>query len=141
VTVAGVLVEAEIGHQDDVVTELVAQVAQCDLGDAVGVPGATADLVLGRRDAKEQTPRTPTRTSADLVTSEATVCWKWPGNERNRARLEDALGDEERRHEVVGGEGGFGDQSAAAPACDEVVGVVRWETRPQPIGPTSKGRQ
>ena len=46
VAVVGVLVEAEVGHQHDVVADLVAQVAQGDLHDALGVPGARAPGVL-----------------------------------------------------------------------------------------------
>ena len=49
VAVVGVLVEAEVGDEHDRVAELVAQVAQGHLHDAVGVPGPRPVGVLCRR--------------------------------------------------------------------------------------------
>ena len=49
----GVLVDAEIGHQHDLVADLAAQLAQRDLDDAVGVERRRADLVLDGRHAEQ----------------------------------------------------------------------------------------
>ncbi len=53
VTVAGVLIETEVGHEDELVAELVAQRAKRDLRDALGIPGATPEFVLRRRHPEE----------------------------------------------------------------------------------------
>ena len=53
VAVVGVLVEAEVGHEHEVVADLVAEVAQRDLDDAVGVPRLRALGVLVLGDAEE----------------------------------------------------------------------------------------
>ncbi len=57
VTVVGVLVEAVVGHQDERVAHLVAQVAQRDLHHAVGGVGARAAGVLGGRARRRGSPR------------------------------------------------------------------------------------
>ena len=49
VAVVGVLVEAQVGDEHDVVAHLVAQVAERELHDAVGVPRLAAGRVLVRR--------------------------------------------------------------------------------------------
>ena len=46
VPVVGVLVEAEIGYEDHLVTEVVAQLSERDLDDAVTVRCARSDRVL-----------------------------------------------------------------------------------------------
>ena len=53
VAVVGVLVDAQVGDQHDVVAEVAAQVGQRELHDAVGVEGAAADGVLARRHAEQ----------------------------------------------------------------------------------------
>ena len=53
VTVVGVLVDAQIGHQHDVVADVVAQVGEGELDDAVGIERPRADGVLGRRDTEQ----------------------------------------------------------------------------------------
>ena len=52
VPVAGVLIEAEVGHQHDLVAELVAQRAKRHLGDALVVPRATPEFVLRRPERR-----------------------------------------------------------------------------------------
>ena len=82
VPVAGVLIETEVGHQDELVTELVAQRAKRDLRDALGsqAPLPSSSFVDGT--PKRMTPPTPTRTnSSTSLRSESTVCWNWPGSD------------------------------------------------------------
>jgi hypothetical protein len=57
VAVVGVLVEAEVGHDHQVVAHLVADVGQPHLGDPGRVPGRRTDRVLGRGDAEEDDAR------------------------------------------------------------------------------------
>ena len=57
VPVVGVLVEAEVGHEDELVAHRVAHGAQRDLHDAVGVPGAAALRVLVRRARRRGSAR------------------------------------------------------------------------------------
>ena len=51
--VVGVLVEAEIGHHDEVVADIVAEVAQGDLHDAVLRPRLRSLGVLNLRNAEQ----------------------------------------------------------------------------------------
>ncbi len=55
--VVGVLVEAVVGHEHELVADLVAQVAQRDLHDAVGGVGARPGRVLRRRERRRGSPR------------------------------------------------------------------------------------
>ena len=57
VAVVGVLVEAVVGHQHERVADLVAQVAQRDLHDAVGGVGLRAARVLLARGRRTASPR------------------------------------------------------------------------------------
>ena len=56
VSMVGVLVETEVGHQHQLVTDGGAQGAQCHLHHAVGIPGPTALRVLALGDAEEDQP-------------------------------------------------------------------------------------
>ena len=71
-----------------VVADLVAQVAQRDLDDAVGVPGLRALGVLGaparRRGSPPGTPRSASR--ATSLRSDSRVCCTTPGQRGDRAR-------------------------------------------------------
>ena len=53
VAVVGVLVDAQVGDQHDVVADVAAQVGQGQLHDALGIEGAGADGVLGARHAEQ----------------------------------------------------------------------------------------
>ena len=68
VAVVGVLVDAQVGHQHDVVAEVGAQIAQGDLHDAVGVERPAADGVLVARARRTGSP-TRTPRSASSATS------------------------------------------------------------------------
>ena len=51
--VVGVLVDAQVGDQHDVVADVAAQVGERQLDDPVGVEGAAAERILARRDAEQ----------------------------------------------------------------------------------------
>jgi hypothetical protein len=55
--VVGVLVDAEVGHENHLVTDLVAQVLQRHLDDAIGVPRLGTDGVLLPGDPEEDDGR------------------------------------------------------------------------------------
>jgi hypothetical protein len=55
--VVGVLVDAEVGHEDHVVSDLVTEVLQGHLDYAVGVPRLGADGVLAPGDPEEDDGR------------------------------------------------------------------------------------
>ena len=81
VPVVGVLVEAVVGHEHELVADLVAQVAQRDLHDAVGVVGARAARVLRPRARRRgsrpgRRGRRGRRTSLRRL---SWVCWTTPG--------------------------------------------------------------
>ena len=83
VAVVGVLVEAEVGHEHERVADLVAQVAQRHLHDAVGVPGAAA---LARPCAagtpNRITAGTPrSASSRTSLRSDSRVCCTTPGSD------------------------------------------------------------
>ena len=46
VAVVGVLIDAQVGHDDHVVADRFAKVGQSDLDDPVGVPGLASGRVL-----------------------------------------------------------------------------------------------
>ena len=56
-TMRGVLIETEIRHENNAITKRVAQLTQCDLNDAIWVPGARPNVVLGFGNPKEDDSR------------------------------------------------------------------------------------
>ena len=111
--VVGVLVEAEVGDQHEVVADLVrggraARPARCRR-----VPRARALGVLRRRAR-----RTGSRRHAeggelgDFLAQRLARVLHDAGQRRDRLRLVDALAHEQRRDEVVDGQTGLGDQPA-----------------------------
>ena len=112
VAVRGVLVEAEVGHQHDLVAEGVAQLAQRHLHDAVGVPRTRAPLVLRRGDAEEDDPGDAQLDQrGDLGGERRQRVLHHARDGRDGLGLGDALTDEERGDQVVDREPGLGDQS------------------------------
>jgi hypothetical protein len=113
VAVVGVLVDAQVGHEDDVVADLVAQVAEGHLDDAVGVPRLGALGVLAGGDAEEDHGRDAEVAQGGHLGAEA-----GPGvlddarQRRHRLGVVDALAHEEGCHEVVDRESGLGDEAA-----------------------------
>ena len=112
VAVVGVLVEAVVGHQDERVAHLVAQVAQRDLHHAVGGVGAAS---RGRPwwsgTPKRITAGTPRSASARTSLRRLSwVCCTTPGIDDDRLRRVEPLLHEQRRDQVVDREPGFGHQ-------------------------------
>ena len=51
--VVGVLVDAQVGDQHDVVADIVAEIGEGELGDAVGVVGTAPERILVRRNPEQ----------------------------------------------------------------------------------------
>ena len=96
------------------VADVVAQVAQRDLHDAVGIPRPRALGVLGGRHAEEDhgRARRAPASSCDLLAQRLARVLHDAGQRRDRLRLVDALAHEQRRDQVVDPETGLGDQPA-----------------------------
>ena len=111
VPVVGVLVEAEVGHEDELVTHRVAHGAQRDLHDALRVPRAAPLGVLARRDAEEDEPGHAQRDeSFGLDDERVERVLHLTGHGRDRDRPFGSLAHEERGDEVVDPETGLGHQ-------------------------------
>ncbi len=105
VPVSDVLVEAEVGHQHDVVAELVAQRAQGDLHDARRIVGAGPTIVLVDRYAEEDdTLHAHVAQRAHLVVQRREGVLDVAGQRRDRTRLVEPLAYEERGDQVIGRE-------------------------------------
>ena len=121
--VVGVLVQAEVGHEHELVADDVAHGAQRDLHDAVRDP-------TRRSPGRPCAPGTPKRMSPGMpndtsrlasTTSESSECCTSPGMDAIGIGLLDPLPHEERGDQVVGPETGLGHQApqrrgAAQPA-------------------------
>ncbi len=127
VAVVGVLVDAQVGHQHDVVAEVGAQIAQCDLHDAVGVVGAAPDRVLGLRHA-EQDHGTHTEVGerGHFVAQRLTGVLDHAGQRGDRLRLVDAFADEQRGDQVGDANVMLCDQFAQGGGSAESSGTNRW---------------
>ena len=103
VAVVGVLVDAQVGHDHDVVADVAAQVAQRQLHDAVGIEGAdcrSASFVAGTPN--RITARTPRAASSrDLLAQRLAGVLHDTRQRRDRLGLVDALADEQRCDQVV----------------------------------------
>ena len=115
VTVTRVLIETEVRHEDQLVAEIVAERTQRHLRDALRVPGAAAELVLRRRNAKEDDATDADADQLlDLFAQRVDRVLKLAGQRRDLTRLAQPFGDEEWRDEVIRGERRLGDE---APKC------------------------
>ncbi len=115
VAVVGVLVEAEVGHHHQLVADLVADVVQGELGDAVGGPGlgALGVLAVGGRDAEEDDARdAEVGESPDLLAQRLSGVLDDPRHRWDGCRLGDTGPDEQGRHQVVDRQPGLGHQPA-----------------------------
>ncbi|CAK7281994.1 hypothetical protein SGPA1_12787 [Streptomyces misionensis JCM 4497] len=112
VPVVGELVQAQIGHDEEVVADLGAHIAQGDLEDAVGVGpgGALAVLLALLRHAEEHDPGDSGRHRVQrrLLQAVAGVLHD-AGHGRDRHRLADALADERGQDQVGGVQARLGD--------------------------------
>ena len=112
VAVVGVLVDAQVGDQHDVVADVAAQVGERQLDDAVGVVGAAAErrpcAPARRTGSTALTPRAAS--SATSLRRLSRVCCTTPGSDAIGTGSVDALADEQRGDEVGGAHGGLGDE-------------------------------
>ena len=100
--VVGVLVYAQVGHEDDVITHLVAQVLQRHLDDAVGVPGLGALGILVLGDSEEDDGGDAQGAQGGYLGPEAGPgVLDHAGQRHHRLGLVDPFAHEERGDEVV----------------------------------------
>ena len=127
VPVAGVLVDAEIGHQHDVVADLAAQLAERDLHDAVGVERRRAHLVLVGRHAEQHHGAHSHRRQFDHALAQALDGVLVDAGQRaDLDRGVDALADEQRRDQIGDCDIGLGDQ------------ITQRRRAPQPARPVDR---
>ena len=101
VAVVGVLVDAQVGDQHDVVADVAAQVGERELHDAVRVEGAAADGVLRRRHTEQDHGAHAELGQLDDLLAQAVAGVLHDARQRHdRLRLGDALAHEQRRDEV-----------------------------------------
>ena len=113
VTVIGELVQAQVGHQHGVITELAVQSLQRDVQHAVRVVGAGPDRVLVLGHAEDHQPADTGRDGVDRGLDQALLAVLHDaGHGRDRYRLADPLADEHRQHEVLRSYVDVGDQPA-----------------------------
>ena len=65
VTMVGVLIDAQVSHQNDVVANVITQIRQGALDDAIWIPSLGANGILASRYSKEHHSR-HTKVSEDL---------------------------------------------------------------------------
>ena len=95
--------------EHEVVADLVAQVAQGELHDAVGSPGARALGILRRGHAEEDHAGDAEGGElGDLLAQRLAGVLHDARQRRDRLRLVDAFAHEQRRDEVVDGQSGLG---------------------------------
>ena len=133
VPVVGVLVEAVVGHEDERVADLVAQLPQRDLHHAVRVVGAGAAgvLVLGDAEEDHRGDAEPGE-RPDLLAEALLGVLDDAGHRRDRLRVADALLHEERRDQVVDGEPRLGGQAAHRVGAPEPARPVLGEAHEHP---------
>ena len=126
VAVVGELVEAEVAHHGDRVTDLGLHVGDRDVEDAVGVERAGAGGVLGLGDAEQHHPAQTGggRLGGGLPQRVAGVLDD-AGHRRDRLRLGEALADEHRQHQLARLQGGLGDHPAQRGGTPEPAGPDR----------------
>ena len=115
VAVVGELVEAAVGHHHHRVAHGIAHRGQGPLGDPVGPEGGGAGgvLVLGPGQPEQDHPGHAQRAQPlDLDGQRVHGVLHHAGQRRDRARLVEAVGHEQRGHQVVDGQSGLGDQPA-----------------------------
>ena len=145
VPVVGVLVEAAVRHHDQPIADLVAQVPQRQLHDAVRVPGLGALGVLAPRDPEEDDGGHAERGELGHLLAQALPrVLDDAGQRGDGLRLVDPLPDEERRHQVVDREAGLGHEPAegrrGAQAAGSVLGERHGADARTSREPTASGR-
>jgi hypothetical protein len=101
VPVVGELVEAEVGHDDEGVADLGADIPESRVEDALRVGRAGAHGVLGRRDAVEHDPaEAQTGGLGGGLAQRVAGVLDDAGHRRHRRRLRGTLLDEHRKDEL-----------------------------------------
>ena len=123
--VVGELVEAQVGHHDEVRADRRHQVPDGAVEDAVGIGGPRADRVPVAGHPEEHHAA-----DADLggdlrrLDQRLPGVVDHPGHRRDRQRHIDALPDEQRQHELGRVEPGLGDQSPQRGSAAQPAGAI-----------------
>jgi hypothetical protein len=123
--VVGVLVEAVVGHEDQPVANLVPQIPDRDLDDAVGVIPARAASVLVGRDPEEDHAGNPEVGQRPHLLPQALLgVLHHARHRRDRLGIVDPFLHEQRRDEVVHGEPGLGHHPPDGRRAPEPAGAL-----------------
>ena len=122
--VIGVLVDAQIGHQDHPVADVRSQICQAQLHNSLRVEGFRADGILsGRHPEQDHGANAEVGQLLDLG-AEALACVLHDARQRHdRLRFVDALAHEQRRHEIGDVEAGLGDEVPQGGRCSQSSGT------------------
>ena len=123
VTMIGVLVDAQVGHEHDPIPELIAQCTQGNLHDALRIERARTNGVFVCRHA-EQNDRTHTERCqlANLVDQAGDGVLHHPRQRRDRHWCADALAHEQRCDEIVHRQAGLGNEFAQRGCATQAAG-------------------
>ena len=151
VAVVGVLVDAQVGDQHDVVADVAAQVGEGELHDALGIEGAGADGVLACRDPEQHDgPHAERGQLGDLLAEALAAVLDDARQRHDRLRLGDALADEQRGDQVARAHRRLGDEVAEGRRAPEAPRPVDGErsachrpngTRPSPCPSWARSRE
>ena len=111
--VVGVFVDTQIRAQHHGVAEVVAQVTQCDLHDAVGIPRPRPGRVFVSRNPEQDDGRNAQVDELrHFFAQRIAGVLNHTGERCDRLRFVDAFAHEERRDKVVGADAGLGHHAA-----------------------------
>jgi len=137
--VIGVLVDAEVGDEHDVIADVVTQVAERHLHDAVRVPRARPFGVLGGRHAEQDHAGNPQGGQfGDLLAERFAGVLHHTGQRLDRLRLSDAFPDEQGGDQVVGGEASLGDHAPQGRGATESAQAPLGEAHPASLRSTHR---
>ena len=112
VTMVGVLVEAEVGHENQLVTRLVAQILQGNLHDAIGIPSTRAfGVLLGGHTEQHHGWYAERGELAGFFAKRVARVLDDTRQRGNGLRFVDPLAYEQGRHQVVDGDSGLGHEA------------------------------
>jgi len=127
VTVIGVLVETEVGHENGLLAKIILKVAQCDLNNSIGVVSSAAPRIFGLRNSEKDEPAHTgfdrlIRRSSQLIAGVLNNA----GHGFDRRRLRDSLFHKERQDQIRGMDAGLTNEAAQCrsapptprPLCD-----------------------
>ena len=136
--VVGVLVEAVVSDEHEIVADLLPQIPQRDLHDAVGRVGTRPDRVLHGRHAEQDHGRDPQiGEGAHLLAKALLRVLDDAGHRCHRLRRVDALLHEQRRNEVVDRQARFGDEAAQRGGATQAAWALLGERHATMVRPRS----